>query len=102
MSDVCSAIISSLSIPLCDFSVVNVGSGRGISILGLAKKICELIESTGRRPPRIIFSQERPGDVRYSTADITGLDKFLDIDALTPLETGLIDLIERTLDESNT
>ena len=102
VSDVCSAIISSLSIPLSNFSVINVGSGRGISILELANIISELIESTGRPPPGLIFSPARLGDVRASTADITGLDKFLDFDALTPLEVGLRDLIERTLDESNT
>jgi len=101
VSDVCSAIISSLSTPLPNFSVTNVGSGRGISILELAKIVSELVESVGCHPPKLIPSPQRLGDVRDSTADISGLDQFLDIDALTPLEVGLRDLIERTLDESN-
>ena len=101
VNDVCSVIISSLSAPISDFSVINVGSGRGISILELAKLISELIELTGRPLPEVIFSPERLGDVRHSTADLSGLEKFLDIDGLTPLEVGLQDLIERTLDEHN-
>jgi UDP-glucose 4-epimerase len=101
VSDVCSAIISSLSTPLSSFSVVNIGSGRGISILDLANIISELVESAGCPPPELFSSPQRLGDVRDSTADISGLDQFLDIGDLTPLEVGLQDLIKRTLDESN-
>ena len=101
VNDVCSAIISSLSARLTDFSVINVGSGRGISILDLAKLISELIALSGRPLPEIIYSPERLGDVRHSTADSSGLERFLDIDNLTTLEDGLQDLIERTLDEYN-
>ena len=101
VNDVCSAIISSLSTPISDFSVINIGSGIGISILELAKLISELIELTGRPLPEVIFSPERRGDVRHSTADLTGLEKFLDTDELTSLEVGLQDFIERTLDEYN-
>ena len=101
VNDVCSAIISSLSARLSDFSVINVGSGKGISILELAKLISELIELSRRPLPEIIFSPERLGDVRHSTADLSGLERFLDIDKLTTLEVGLQDLIERTLDEYN-
>jgi nucleoside-diphosphate-sugar epimerase len=101
VDDVCSAIISSLSTRLPSFSVVNVGFGRGISILELANLVSELVESAGCRTPKLTHSKQRLGDVRDSTADISGLDQFLDIDDLTPLEVGLRDLIERTLDESN-
>ena len=75
VNDVCSAIISSLATPICDFSVINVGSGRGISILELANVISELIELTGCPLPEIIFSPERLGDVRHSTADLNGSGK---------------------------
>ncbi len=101
VNDVCSAIISSLATPICDFSVINVGSGLGISILELANVISGLIELTGRPLPEVIFSPGRLGDVRHSTADLNGLEKFLDTDDLTSLEVGLQDLIERTLDEHN-
>ena len=81
--------------------MIYVGSGWGISILELAKLISELIELSGCPLPEIIFSPERLGDVRHSTADSSGLERFLDIDKLTTLEVGLQDLIERTLDEYN-
>ena len=101
VNDVCSAILSSLSAPISDFLAINVGSGIGISILELAKAISELVELTGRPLPEVIFSPKRLGDVRHSTADLSGLEKFLDTDELTSLEVGLQDLIERTLDEYN-
>lgn len=101
VSDVCSAIISSISTPLPSFSLTNVGSGIGISILELANIISVLVESAGFRPLKLIHSPQRLGDVRDSTADISGLDQLLDLGSLTPLEVGLRDLIKRTLDESN-
>ncbi|ABU82172.1 NAD-dependent epimerase/dehydratase family protein [Ignicoccus hospitalis] len=50
----------------------NVGSGRGVSIITLAKKIIELTGSKSE----MVFLPERPGDVRVSVADVTKLAAF--------------------------
>ena len=74
VSDVCAAIISSLSTPLSSFSVINVGSGNGISILEIANKISELVESIVGSRAEVTFAPKRIGDVRDSTADISDLN----------------------------
>ena len=99
VNDVCKTILSALSKPIPNFSVINVGSGKGISISDLAKLISETGVVSELPESEIIFSAKRPGDVRHSTADLSGLEQFLDKRDMIPLDAGLQDLIERTLHE---
>ncbi len=69
--------------------VYNVGCGRSISILELARKIVEIIGSRSR----VIHEPERPGDVRHSRADISRIERELGFRPQTNLEEGL----ERTV-----
>ncbi len=99
VNDVCKTLLSALSKPIPNFSVINVGSGKGISISDLAKLISEKGVVSELPESEIIFSAKRPGDVRHSTADLSGLEQFLDKRDMIPLDAGLQDLIERTLHE---
>ena len=99
--DVSKAIISSLTAHLPDFSIINVGSGTGTSIIDLANAISEIFSQSGKEPAVIQFTHSRVGDVRDSVADIKGVEALLQIESLIGIEDGLRDLVKRTLDESN-
>lgn len=49
--------------------VYNVGSGRAVTILELARRICDV---SGHNPA-IVFAPERPGDLRHSQAEVSRL-----------------------------
>jgi UDP-glucose 4-epimerase len=70
--------------------VYNVGTGHAIEILALADAIVGL---TGSRAPHR-FAPPRPGDVRASTADVTGIAEALGWSPTCSLDAGL----RRTLD----
>ncbi len=47
--------------------VFNVATGKSISIYELAKKIIQITDSKSK----VIFAEERPGDIKFSEADIS-------------------------------
>ena len=72
------------------FAVYNVGGGRSISILELARAI---IRATGSSS-RIVHADPRPGDVRHSRADVSLIRRDLGFRAGVPLPEGLRRTIE--------
>ncbi len=68
----------------------NIGTGRSISIMRLARLIIRLTAHSTLSP---ILKPERAGDVRYSCADISKTKRFLGYAPRIPLEEGLQRLI---------
>jgi len=66
--------------------ILNVGSGKEISILDLAKKIIDL----SNKNIKIKFEKARPSDIKYSYADITKIKKEIDF----KVKYGLFDILE--------
>lgn len=53
-----------------DGEVFNVGTGRSITVNELAEKIVEITGSKSK----IVYGEERAGDVRYSEADVGAIE----------------------------
>jgi nucleoside-diphosphate-sugar epimerase len=68
-----------------DGSAVNVGAGRGTTVLELAERIRAL---AGDGPPPELVAA-RPGDVRHSLADLTRAQALLSWQPRVSLEEGL-------------
>jgi UDP-glucose 4-epimerase len=73
-----------------DFSgIYNLGSGTGVSIKDLAQMI---IDISGRKDLKPIYTRPRPGDIRFSVADITRISEKLRFKPRKDLYEGLTDL----------
>lgn len=89
VNDVVKAIIRSLDVDINGYEIVNVGSGRPIKIKDLAYSIIKLF-NTNLEP---IYSSPRPGDIKYSYADISKAKKLLSWYPKVSLEEGLSNMI---------
>jgi len=74
--------------------VFNIGSGEGVTINRLANLILKLM---GREDLRPIYAPPRPGDIRYSIADITRARKELGFKPKVGLEVGIKELIRHNV-----
>ncbi|MCF7792226.1 MAG: NAD-dependent epimerase/dehydratase family protein [Victivallales bacterium] len=76
--------------------IINIGYGRQSSVNEIAKKIIKLTESDSR----IIYKDERPGDIKYSFASI---DKLLSTGYKHKgdFETGLAETVKYFVDVEN-
>lgn len=75
--------------------VYNIGSGVGVRILDLANTILRL---AGRSDLKPLHVEPRPGDIRYSIADITKARRELNFNPKVTLEDGLRRLIKITME----
>ena len=87
--DVCNSIISVSEADIPEFSVSNVGTGSGTTILQLAELICSLGVGSEQGTGRINFSEKRQGDVHHSVADLLGLERIIGKSRFTDLKDGL-------------
>ncbi|MCD1294892.1 epimerase [Methanocella sp. CWC-04] len=71
--------------------VFNCGTGNITRIDELARTVIELYGKPGLEPE---FLAERPGDIKYSYADISRAKKLLGYEPKVALRDGLIDMIE--------
>lgn len=86
VSDVVRAIRSALdAVEPLEGSVVNIGTGRGTSIRGLADAVGAVLA----RPLGVEFRDARPGEVRHSVAATDRAARLLGFHAETALEAGL-------------
>jgi len=74
--------------------VLNVCSGRAVSVLDLAALIGRLMGCV----PRLEHGPARPGDIRHSRGDPAAAVAALGLAAATPLEEGLAATLRWTLD----
>ncbi len=70
--------------------VFNVATGNSITIGELAEKIIKLTDSKSK----IVFAPERPGDIKFSSADIEETKKLLGFEPQFDFDEGLISTIE--------
>jgi dTDP-L-rhamnose 4-epimerase len=91
VKDVAQACLLALESNRVDFQAVNVGTGRPVSILDLARNLIDLYAA--KLTPHISY-QFRKGDIRHCYADITKAKELMNFRALTDLRTGLLDLVE--------
>jgi UDP-glucose 4-epimerase len=88
VSDVVEAIMLSLRNEGAR-GVFNIGSSEGVTINRLANLILKLM---GREDLKPIYAPPRPGDIRYSIADITRARKELGFKPKVGLEVGIKEL----------
>lgn len=70
---------------------INIGTGTGTSVKQLCKIILKIFGQTGLKP---IHTEPKPGDIRYSYADITKAKKILGYRPGVKLEEGIKSLIK--------
>jgi UDP-glucose 4-epimerase len=85
VGDVVRANISAAESPGADGKVVNIATGKGTSVLELARAMAAV---TGR-PLKVQHAPPREGDIRHSYADISQARKLLGFRPRTGLEEGL-------------
>jgi dTDP-L-rhamnose 4-epimerase len=73
-----------------NYQVFNVGTGRRISILHVARVLTEAMDL---QLQPLIMSRFREGDVRHCYADISKIQKFLGYTPTIAVEDGLPELV---------
>jgi nucleoside-diphosphate-sugar epimerase len=81
----CTLLAGAVERPLMG-EVINVGTGRRVSLLELARVLAELTGRGGIQPE---LAPARPGDVPHSVADLTRARELLGYTPLVSLEAGL-------------
>jgi dTDP-L-rhamnose 4-epimerase len=97
--DVAEAMCDALETGRADNSVLNIGSGRPVSILDLAERIIALMK---RDTAPQVTGRFRHGDIRHCTADVTRARELLDFRPRMAFDAGLEQLIRWSLTQSAT
>ena len=90
VSDIVNAIMISLKNEKAR-GVFNIGSGEAITINQLARLI---IKMAGKEDLKLIYESSRPGDIKYSVANITRVKKELGFEPKMKLELGIKELLK--------
>jgi len=85
VNDVVELSVKCLNSSNVNGEVINVGSGKRISILELARKIIDLVNSKSK----IVFMDKRREDVEHTWADISKAKKLLNYTPKYDLDRGL-------------
>ncbi|MFH1103697.1 MAG: NAD-dependent epimerase/dehydratase family protein [Actinomycetota bacterium] len=88
VEDVCDAFLRAADAG--NGELVNIGSGREVSVLELYDAIAEVTGFTGRP----VFADPKPGDVLRSVVDPSKARRVLGWEAFTPLRQGLATTVE--------
>jgi len=91
VSDVVQANMFAINDDRAVGNVFNIGTGKSVSISSLARMIIGL---SGRRGLRTIMKDAKPGDVRYSCANITKSRKLLGYAPRVSLAEGIRRIIQ--------
>jgi dTDP-L-rhamnose 4-epimerase len=97
--DVAEAMCDALETNHADDTVLNIGSGRPVSILDVAERITALMR--GQTTPQVT-GRFRHGDIRHCTADISRAREVLDFRPRTTFDQGLEQLIRWSLTQAAT
>jgi dTDP-L-rhamnose 4-epimerase len=90
VSDIVQACVLSLTKPKANYQVLNVGTGRPMSVLQLARLLAEHLNVAIE--PRVL-NRFRAGDIRSCYADISRIEALLGYKPKVSLEKGIPDLI---------
>lgn len=91
MRDIACAILLALESDAGDYESFNVGTGRALTILRLAKLLCERLDP-GLHPQ--VEGKYRAGDIRHGYADTTKIRDRLGYQPSVRFEEGLGELVE--------
>jgi UDP-glucose 4-epimerase len=86
VDNVVAANLSAAAAPGVDGMAFNVAGGRSYSLLDLLDRLRKILRRPDIEP---IFALPRPGDVRYSAADLSLSGRLLNYQALVDFEQGL-------------
>jgi dTDP-L-rhamnose 4-epimerase len=92
VADVARACRLALEADGADGDVVNVGSGRSVSVVELAEKLAVLLGREDVLPE--ITGKSRTGDIRHCFADVGRARELLGFEAAVGLEDGMTELAE--------
>ena len=90
VSDIVQACLLALERPQADYEILNVGTGRPVSILEVAQKLQEGLEKNVKVE---ISGKFREGDIRHCTADISKIGRLLGFKPRVFLEQGIPELL---------
>jgi dTDP-L-rhamnose 4-epimerase len=90
--DVARAVSLALRADAATGEVVNVGSGRSVSVNEIAERFARVLGVQGLEPE--ITGQYRVGDIRHCFADISLAAKLLDYEPQVELEDGMTELAQ--------
>ncbi len=91
IQDVARACVLALENEKANYEIFNVGTGKPVSILEIARILISLLN---KKPSPLVTYRFRKGDVRHCFADIQKIKKFLGFTPCVSLEDGLLKLVE--------
>lgn len=89
--DIVRACVMALENDMADYTALNVGTGRTLTVHDIAEKLSERLGA--EFPPRIA-GQYRAGDIRHCYADLTRIQNAYGFEPQTTFEQGIDDLVE--------
>ncbi|MBH10210.1 MAG: NAD-dependent dehydratase [Candidatus Marinimicrobia bacterium] len=98
VEDACRSLILAMTSPLKN-SVINISSGKQVSIIDLCKKIQEIMQNNN--PIQFINNEENKHLVTNRIGSTKKAKKELGFEVQTPLENGLRKVIEWKLNQGN-
>jgi dTDP-L-rhamnose 4-epimerase len=90
--DVVQACRLALEVPEADGGVFNIGSGRSVSVLDVARIVGEALGVTDTPPD--VTEKGRVGDIRHCFADITRARAVLGYEPRVKMEEGVLEVAE--------
>jgi dTDP-L-rhamnose 4-epimerase len=97
--DVVQACVKALETPEADGGVFNIGSGRSVSVLEVARIIGDALSVRDVRPD--VTQQGRVGDIRHCFADITLARRVLGYEPRVRMEEGVLEVAEWVAGETS-
>jgi len=92
VEDIADACILSMEKEAADYQVFNVGSGKPVTILDIAKTLIKFLGMEGKVCPDVTY-KFRKGDVRHCYADTGKIRKMLGFEPRVSFEEGMKKLI---------
>jgi len=92
VTDIAQANLLAMEQAGADYEVVNVGTGRSLSILNVAQLLIERLQPQSNIQP-VIEKKFRRGDIRHCFADISKIKRLLGYHPKVEFENGLEELV---------
>lgn len=94
VDDVVDAFVRLRNADRCPSDILDVGTGRGVTILEVARIMLRVLGLPGDRVR--VSGDYRPGDIRYAVADVSRAQDVLGWHARTSVDAGIEALLEWT------